>query len=212
MSSAVSALKNVDLPPALDARVAARLAAIIRANAKSGEHAALLVSCIRVFVHRHLTPEQMAGKAGEWLVGVLALHSPEHYARELHFFPKEFGTLPGFGRLVVKSMMDTERMSYGADDVYAALRMLDASALEPDRKDLLDMALTSGDDEGGFTLRGVLVEVFGESGRLGRGDAGCGARGRRCPEYSTGRHPPPCVPVAAGSRKAGAGDRRGTGR
>lgn len=163
-SSAVSALKYVDLPPALDARVATRLAAIIHANAKSGENSAFLVSCIRLLVHRHLTPEQMAGKAGEWLVGVLALHSPEHYARELRFFPKEFGTLPGFGRLVVKSMMDTERMSYGADDVYDALRMLSPLALEANRKDLLDMALASGDDEGGFTLRGVLVEVFGKAG------------------------------------------------
>jgi len=163
-SSAVSALKFMNLPPALDARVAARLAATIHAHAKSVEHSAFLVSCIRFFVHRHLTPEQIAGKAGEWLVGVLALHSPEHYARELRFFPKEFGTLPGFGRLVVKSMMDTERMSYGADDVHSALRMLDVSALEANRKDLLDMAQTSGDDEDGFTLRGVLVEVFGQAG------------------------------------------------
>ncbi len=164
VSSAVSALKYADLPPELDTHVASRLAAIIHANAKSVEHSAFLVSCIQFFVHRHLTPEQMAGKAGEWLVSVLALHSPEHYARELHFFPKEFGTLPGFGRLVVKSMMDTDRMSYRADDVYAALRMLDATALEANHADLLNMALASGDDEDGFTLRGVLIEVFGKAG------------------------------------------------
>jgi hypothetical protein len=42
--------------------------------------------------------------------------------------------------------------------------MLDVSALEANRKDLLDMALTSGDDEDGFTLRGVLVEVFSKAG------------------------------------------------
>ena len=164
VSSAISALTHMDLPPPLDARVAARLAAIIQANAESREHSAFLVSSIRFFVNRHLTPEQMVGKAGEWLVGVLALHSPDHYARELRFFPEEFGTLPGFGRLVVKSMMDTEQMSYQADDVYAALRMLDPTSLEANRMDLLNMALASGDDEDGFTLRGVLVEIFGKAG------------------------------------------------
>ncbi len=164
VSSAVSALKYADLPPALDARVAAMLATIIYANAKSGEHSAFLVSCMRFFVNRHLTPEQIAGKAGEWLVDVLASHSPEHYARELRFFPEEFGALSGFGRLVVKSMMDAERMSYAADDVYDALRMLNASALEANRQEFLDMALTSRDGEDGFTLRGVLVEVFSKAG------------------------------------------------
>lgn len=164
ISSAVSALRNVDLPPVLHARVAARLAAIIHAYARSVEDSPFLVSCIQFFTHRHLKPEQLAGKDGEWLVGVLALHSPKHYAGELRFFPKEFGTLPGFGRLVVKSMMDSEWMSYGADDVYDALRMLDVSALEANRKDLLDIVLTSGDDKDGFRLRGVLVEVFGEAG------------------------------------------------
>ena len=71
-------------------------------------------------------------------------------------------------------MMDTERMSYGADDVYSALRMLDVSALEANRKDLLDMALTSGDDEDGFTLRGVLVEAFGKAGDWDAATRRCG--------------------------------------
>ncbi len=163
-SSAVSALRHVDLPAPLDARVAARLAAIIQANAESRKHSAFLVSCIRFFVNRHLKPEQMAGQAGEWIVRVLALHSPEHYARELRFFPEQFGALPGFGQLVAKSMMETERASYGADDVYTALRMLNAVALAANRKELLDIALTSGDSEDGFTLRGVLIEVFGKAG------------------------------------------------
>lgn len=163
-SSAVSALTHIDLPPPLDARVAARLAAIIHANAESRDHSAFLVSCIKFFMIRHLTPEQMVGKAGEWLVGVLALHSPDHYARELRSCPGAFGTLPGFGHLVVKSMRDPELMSYQADDVYVALRMLDATALEANRMDLLDMGLASGDDEDGFTLRGVLIEVFGKAG------------------------------------------------
>ncbi len=61
-------------------------------------------------------------------------------------------------------MMDTERMSYGADDIYEALRMLDATSLEANRQDLLDMVLASGDDEDGFALRGVLIEVFGRAG------------------------------------------------
>jgi hypothetical protein len=163
-SSAVSALSHMDLPSALNTRVAVRLAAIIQANAESRDQSAFLVSCMVFFVHRHLTPEQTAGQAGEWLVGVLALHSPKHYARELRSFPEAFGRLPGFGRLVVKSMTDTEQMSYGADDVYTALRMLDATALEGNRKDLLDMSLLSGDDEDGSTLRGVLIEVFGKAG------------------------------------------------
>jgi hypothetical protein len=92
------------------------------------------------------------------------LHSPKYYARELRFFSKEFGKVPGFGRLVVKSMMDNERMSYGADDAHDALRMLDASVLEGCRENLLKMALTSEDEEEGSTLRGVLVEVFSKAG------------------------------------------------
>jgi hypothetical protein len=164
LSSAISALEFMDLPPALHARVASRVATIIQANAKSTKHSALLVSCISFLARRHLTPQQMTGKAGEWLVGILVSHSPKHYARELRAFPKEFGTLPGFGRLVIKSMLDLEQMSYRSDDIYTALRMLDASALGDSRKDLLDMAVTSGDNEDGFTLRGVLVEVFGKAG------------------------------------------------
>lgn len=163
-SSVVSALRHMDLPAHLDARVGNRLAAVIQANAESRNNSAFVVSCIRFFVNRHLKPEQRAGKAGEWLVGVLALHSPEYYARELRFFPEEFGVLPGFGQLVVMSMNDAERMSYGADDVYAALRMLDATALEANRIDLLNMALASGDNEEGFAVRGVLIEVFGKVG------------------------------------------------
>ncbi len=55
-------------------------------------------------------------------------------------------------------------MSYGADDIYAALRMLNAAALEANLKALLDMAQASGDNEDGFTLRGVLIEVFSKAG------------------------------------------------
>jgi hypothetical protein len=164
ISSAVSALRYIDLPAPLNARVRARLATIIQATADNREQSAFLVTCIRFFVSRHLTPDQIAGKAGEWLLGILALHSPKHYAKELRSFPKEFGKLPGFGGLVVASMMDAEQMSYGADDVYAALRMLNAAALEANLKALLDVAQASGDNEDGFTLRGVLIEVFSKAG------------------------------------------------
>jgi hypothetical protein len=164
ISSAVSALKYIDLPTPLNIRVRARLATIIQATAESREQSAFLVSCIRFFVNRHLTPDQIAGKVGEWIVDTLARHSPKYYAKELRSFPNAFGRLPGFGRLVVASMMDTEQMSYRADDVYAALRMLDTTSLEANLEALLDMAEVSGDDEGGFTLRGVLIEVFSKVG------------------------------------------------
>ena len=42
--------------------------------------------------------------------------------------------------------------------------MLDAIALEANRKDLLEMALASGHDEVGFTFLGVLIEVFSKAG------------------------------------------------
>ncbi len=163
-SSAVSALEGMRLPEQFDKRVAAGLVAIIDANGTDRKHSAFVTSCALLLVRRHLKPEKLAGRIGERLADILALHPPKHYARKLRHLPQAFVALPGFGRLVVHSLLAAEEMAYGAHDIFAALGRIDATALLAIRDDLLAMASASRDTADDNELRGTLIEIFSRAG------------------------------------------------
>ena len=163
-SSVVSALEGMSLPEQFDKRVAASLTAIVNANGTSREHSAFVTSCILLLIRSHLTHEQLTGRTGERLADILQHHGPKYYSRELRFLPKNFATLPGYGRLVIHALRYAEEVGHGADDSYAALDMLDAAVLQAIREDLLAMALASKDTPDGNELRGMFIEIFSRAG------------------------------------------------
>jgi hypothetical protein len=164
VSAVVSAMERFTLPDTLKDRVGKKLFRIILAYAQNKTESEFLVKCISLFVHSHLTEEQLKGKVGYSIVALLEGHAPKSYIDELPYFGKAFTDAPAYGRLVVKALEDDEVMAYRSENIIRALRSLPSALVAANREALLRVDLRASNMNLKTQLYVVLVEVFTGAG------------------------------------------------
>jgi hypothetical protein len=164
LASAVSALERTPLPPPFESQVGDRLLRLVAAYADELGQSEFLVDCVGLVLRRHLTEDQRAGRAGAWIIEVLARHAPKAYARELSGFGRLLATQPTFGTLVVAALRDQEALPLRGEDVIQALRGLAAPAIAAVREDLIAIGEGAPALDPEVRLAETLIEVFTSAG------------------------------------------------
>ncbi len=164
VTNTVDALKRLTLPEPYRAQVRNRLVELIGAYAEARNQTEFLLSCVELLVHDHLTDAEKTGRAGGYIIDVLARHPSRDLARSLPSLGRVLGEVRAFGRLVLGAVQDPQTMQLRGEDVVRALRDLSPDAVAEIREGLVAVGQAAPAIDVDVRLGPRLIEVFSAVG------------------------------------------------
>lgn len=131
--SAVKALEGIELPEGLASQARLILCMLIKVYANDREAEEFLFKCIRVFSNRYATEEQLQGKAGRYLIGLMRKMVPHIVSRDIGFVSKSLRANPDFALLLLDLAKHPDANEYDEERIFAAMNKLPATVIQAHR-------------------------------------------------------------------------------
>jgi hypothetical protein len=160
--AAVRALERFRLPEEYDAKAQAALTGIILTYAKDHASNDFLVTAIDLYAHRYVTEEQMAGRVGAGLIGMLMKCKPYVVAGEVKYGRNVYQRSPGYCGLLIRLIEDRDAHSIYHEELVERIGELSPEIVKQERAALLAWGKKMGATDRG--LVGVLIELFTSAG------------------------------------------------
>jgi len=160
--AAVRALERFRLPEKYDAKAKAALTGIILTYAKDHASDDFLVTAIDLYAHRYVTEEEMAGRVGAGLIGMLMKCKPYVVAGKVKYGRNAYQRSPGYCGLLIRLIEDHDALSIYHEDLIERVGELPPKIVQQERAALLALGKKMGATDRG--LVGVLIELFTSAG------------------------------------------------
>jgi len=160
--AAIRALERFRLPEEYDAKAEAALTALVLIYAKDHASHDFLVTAIDLYAHRYVTKEEMAGRLGARLIGMLMKCKPYVVAKEIKYGRNVYQAAPGYCGLLIHLIEDRDAMNIYHEDLVERVAELPPEIVKQERAPLLALGKKMGPTDRG--LVGVLIELFTSAG------------------------------------------------
>ncbi len=119
--------------------------------------------CIDLYAHRYVPRENLAGRLGGTLIGIMQRMKPYSVSREIRHCGRLFEGNANYPGLLLHLMADDEAMSYHHEDLFKQLKRLPAASLHAHRDGLVALAKRMPPGRNLHEL-GIIIELLTASG------------------------------------------------
>jgi hypothetical protein len=142
--SAVTALRRCHLPNAFEVSVRNGIWNVLFAHQKNPQRQDIVLECIELLAGQYLPAEEKAGRAGAFLVSLLAKMKAWRVSSEIGRLAHQLAHASGLVDLLLAQLLDTERTDHGEEQILKALADLPIEVVFAHRAKLA--AVPVGDD------------------------------------------------------------------
>lgn len=161
-ASAVSALRSFSPPEAFEPRVREGLAQVIHWHADDKSHEDIVLNCVRLLAHRHLSKAECAGRPGAFLVSLLRKLRPFRLTSDIRAITSKLGRASGLVELLIDLLSDQQIGEHGADKILEAMARLPAEVIYARRAELA--ALSNLSDFNAWRAALEVIEILSRAG------------------------------------------------
>lgn len=161
--AAARALEHFSLPDGLKTTAAISMSNLIACYSRDRNNDEFLMHCIDLYAHRYVRRENLEGKLGDTLVGIMMRLKPYAISREIRHCGRLFAANPNYAALLLHIMVDDEAMSYHHEDLFAQLKRVPTASIYAHRQQLVDLAKRITPRRGLYEV-GLIVEMLTASG------------------------------------------------
>jgi hypothetical protein len=133
-ASAVTALRNVSLPPIFEKRVRLGLWNLICVHGRNVERQDLVSECIELMASRYLTSEERSGEPGAFMVSLLAKLPVWRLSNSIRHLSHDLANATGMVDLLVTILLDRETSEHLEGDVLDSISDLPAEVIYANRE------------------------------------------------------------------------------
>jgi len=161
--AAVRALERLTLPDELATEVALALLNVIVNYARNRSDDDFVMQCIVLHTHRYVRREELAGKLGNTLIGIMMRLRPMSVARGLRHYGRLFQGNPNYPGLLLRLMGDDETMSHQHEELFDRLRGVPVGSLYDHRRELVQLSNRASRSRSRREV-GIVIEMLTASG------------------------------------------------
>jgi hypothetical protein len=138
--AAARALERISLPDNLKSTAALSLLNVIACYSRDRNDDEFLMHCIDLYARRYVLRENLAGRIGDTLVGIMQRLKPYSVSREIRQCGRLFEGNANFAGLLLHLMADGEAMSHHHEELFLQLKRVPTSSLYVHRDKLVALA------------------------------------------------------------------------
>ncbi len=122
--AAVKALDGIELPEGLTSNAMRALWTLILVYADDRKADDFLMQCIRIFINRYASKQQLKGKVGQYLISLMHKMRPYVVSRELGFLGRVLESNDAFALLLLHLAKNPEASEYDEKRIFDAMSKL----------------------------------------------------------------------------------------
>lgn len=177
--AAVSALPNINLPEHLERRASGALLQLIPYYSGKRDEHNFLIQCIRLYLVRFASPQQLQSGLGNFLIKFLMTAPANLHTSDFSRMGKALAAASNFADLVIHTLDDPELSEHGEEDASSLVHLIpEAVALER-ADDLVKMVMRQ---PGRMMLVGAVVELLSRVGAWAHAEAAMHASWEAVPD------------------------------
>jgi hypothetical protein len=161
--AAARALERFRLPDNLNSTAALSLSNLIACYSRDRNDDEFLMKCIDLYAHRYVRRENLVGRLGDTLIGIMQRLKPYSVSKDIRRCGRLFEGNANYAGLLLHLMADDEAMSYHHEDLLDQLKRLPAASLHAHRGGLVTLANRMQPGRNLHEL-GIIIEVLTASG------------------------------------------------
>ena len=161
--AATRALERFTLPKNLNHTVALALLNLIVCYSRDRNDDEFLMTCINLYAHRYVRRENLTGRLGDTLIGIMQRLKPYSVSREIRRCGRLFLQNENYVSLLLHVMADHEAMSYHHEDLFNQLKRVPAKSIYAHRAGLVALGKRMLPDKALHEL-GTILELLTSAG------------------------------------------------
>lgn len=139
--AALHAVDEMNFPEIYTAQITRAVENLILAYSQGREGDAFLLECIRLYIRRYASQDQLNAKLGEFLVGIVIKLPAYDVTRQVRFLARRLSDAPNFGALLCHLLSDPDTIEYRDDELSAVLTHLTATVVAKNAEELSAVAM-----------------------------------------------------------------------